>query len=189
MGITITKPQEQMILSGLLHTGKIIRNGRNYYYRETFPERRYDFCQFKCEVLGDLISKSGIHPIKNQQGRIGFCTVNDPVFIAYRACTNMDLIRRMDDLGLVTFLLTQGRVVGARMTISGSHLSEDEYLVIAERMKALFDIDARIYQKGIILTATDFMKLFPIVYQVTREYGLNFMDQIYPSNVTITPIG
>ena len=107
----ITNFQEQIILGGILGDGSFKKNGSNYYYRECHAIPEAEYLEWKFNALKNLTT-SKLYNIpkrkESQNDQIGFQTVNTPSLNPYVHMDIDEVIDKLDELGIIIWLLDDG---------------------------------------------------------------------------------
>lgn len=140
--INFNQKQEQVILSGILGDGNIKRNGRNYYYRETHAKKEKEYCEFKHNMLQPYISKGGFKISDKRDGQWGFQTINSPSLKEYKKMSKSEVIDRLDDFGLVLFLLDDGWKKTFGWNVSVCDFNQDERNLLIKKLNSVFNISS-----------------------------------------------
>lgn len=138
----ITGLEEQIILSGILGDGRLKKNGCfNYYYSECHALDEKEYCEWKYIELSNTLTKDmnmyGKNLNNNHGDAIEFCTKTTPSLIKYAEMNISDVILRLDQNGLVLYLLDDGCFCKhsklGNFVISGGVLSHSQLEMLCDR--------------------------------------------------------
>lgn len=138
----IAERQEQILLGGILGDGSFKKNGTNYYYRESHAVPEADYLKWKYKELKNM-STGKLYDIparrETQNPQIGMQTVNTPSLTPYAKMTRMEAINKIDELGLIVWMLDDGwcrhNCKSGCYGISAAAFSAEEIDAILEKMK------------------------------------------------------
>lgn len=104
--------QKQLIYGGILGDGRLKRNGKyNYYYSECHAMQEKEYCEWKHRAFGNLTNGTNMYG-KNLNNEyvdaIEFCTRTTPTLIEYANLSKDEVIERINEVGLIIFLLDDG---------------------------------------------------------------------------------
>lgn len=105
--------KEQILLSGIIGDGRLKVNGKmgNVYYSECHAMDEYEYCIWKHKNLG-LLTKStkpyGKNLNNNYSDAIEFCTITTPSLKKYKNMAKLEIIKKLNPLGLILLLLDDG---------------------------------------------------------------------------------
>lgn len=142
--IHLTDVQEQVILSGILGDGNIKRNGSNYYYRESHSKKQIEYCHFKYEILKEHTSKSGFRQVDNRDGQWGFQTINAVNLKDYKELSKCEVIDRLNQFGLLLYILDDGWLSKYTYNLSTGMLNEDEVVHLMNKFDKEFNIHCKL---------------------------------------------
>lgn len=111
--VPITKFSEQIILSGIIGDGRLKVNGKlgNVYYSECHALDEKEYCEWKHKSLGFLTKTTNMYG-KNLNNKysdaIEFCTITTPSLIKYKKMSKLEVIKKLNSLGLILLILDDG---------------------------------------------------------------------------------
>jgi len=147
--VNLSYLQEQIIFGGLLGDGRLKRNGRNnYYYSECHALGESDYLRWKFNSLGELTSGHNIYPknnnLKDVSDALEFTTLTTPSLKKYVDMSKLDIIKQLDELGLIIYLLDDGWLNSntklGNLTITTYPLTSDEREALHRQWKKIADI-------------------------------------------------
>lgn len=132
--------QNQILLSGRLGDGYFKKNGRyNYSYTESHSEKEIQYLQWKCDILGDMITKNGIVPIPKKGFNVNtmyeFRTITSPSFIKYAEQSLCETIEKLNEYGLLLYMLDDGWFSSDSFYISRGVLNNKESDLVVDMFK------------------------------------------------------
>lgn len=147
---------EQILLSGILGDGNFKKNGKyNYYYRECHSVLEQEYLQWKFDNLKPLTDGCAItfKPKKweTQNDQKNFNTKTLKELIPYANTSKGDAIKRLNDLGLVLYILDDGwkhhysrnnNNFNINLAVHG--LTEEEKQLLLNRYKNILNVDGKI---------------------------------------------
>lgn len=168
----LTLQQHQLILGGILGDGNLKRNGSNFYYRESHSAKEREYCQWKCELFGNLVSKSGLHLVDKRDGQFGFQTKNFVTFRYYKNLTIEEVIADLSHFGVLIFILDDGWANGHALRIANGVLSRSQRELFKSQVDSLFGIDLKLCKYDMGILHQDLPKVLPYF----KEYVPNTID-------------
>ena len=137
----ITPRLEQIILGGILGDGSFKKNGSNYYYRECHAIPEADYLRWKYHEFGNMTTGK-LYDIpargENQNPQIGMQTVNTPSLRPYAMMDSMTAIAKLDELGILIWLLDDGWIRRNSKVcsygVSAASFSDEEIFAIIEKL-------------------------------------------------------
>lgn len=178
----------QIILSGIIGDGRLKRNGsQNYYYSECHAMGESEYVKWKFDNLGELtdIGRSngkllyGKNNNNHHSDALEFTTLTTPTLIKYAEMEKEDVIKNLDDLGLILLILddgwTQRYKSGHRTMLSISGLRPTEKILLKEKYEDVFKIEGSLF--GIKRVDLGFKASDESVFIKTLEkYNLRELD-------------
>lgn len=156
---TIDDVQNQIILSGILGDGNLKKNGMyNYYYRESHSVKEEEYLEWKFNKLKPLTEGCNITYIparrETQNPQKIFNTKTLKELIPYSNMSKLDIIKELNELGLVLYILDDGwkhnhskysNKYNINLAVHG--LSNPEKLLLIEKYKTVLNVECKIICK------------------------------------------
>ena len=143
--VELTAKQHQILLGGWLGDGRFKNNGRhNVYYSECHALGESDYLRWKFEQLGVLTEHAVIYQKNQNDDRFSdaeeFTTLTTPTLVPYKSLSRLEVIKQLDELGLIIHLLDDGwfaysseKRTNGRFCITTYNWSEEEIQALIDQ--------------------------------------------------------
>lgn len=144
----ITKVAHQILLSGRFGDGSFRSMGNGVIYREKHAMDEKDYCLWKYNNLGDLTKNNKLYYYKDKY--INFDSSNSSQLRYYIDTPKLELISKLDSLGLLLYFLDDGWVLKRKGyyagNISSIKLTFEEMNYLAYKFKELCECNTKVAQ-------------------------------------------
>lgn len=144
--IKLTHLEEQIILSGIIGDGYLQKRDfkhrdSTFLYRECHAMGEMWYCAWKFIKLHRLTHRHTLYGKNRNDDRysdgVELCTVQGTLLKPYYYMSKMDIIKKLDDTGLILLLLDDGwysdNSKNGRFLVSGGSLNNDELMALSKQ--------------------------------------------------------
>ena len=186
--VKFNRVMDQIILSGILGDGRLKRNGsKNYYYSECHALGEKEYLRWKFDNLGELTKYTKMYGeqlySKNMNNissdALEFTTLTTPSLVKYAEMSNLEVIEKLDDLGLLLLVFddgwTQKYKAGHTVYISGGTMTERELEALSNRCNSILGITPNIVgnkRKDLRFKASD----GHVFEELSKKYDMDKLD-------------
>lgn len=177
----ITKIAEQILLSGKFGDGNFRKMGLGAIYREKHALDEKDYCIWKFTKLGELTQQNRLYYYKDKY--INFDTSNSKQLLYYINTPKIELITKLNELGLLLYFLDDGWVLKRKGyyagNISSVKLSFEEMNLLATKFRNLCECTVKVSQwhkqdgsSPLVIYIQDISTLI----EIAKEYKMQGLD-------------
>lgn len=182
--------QKQIIYSGTLGDGNIRVSGYGAIYREKHSLKEKEYCLWKNENLKDLTKDKKIYQYKEIY--ISFDTYNCKEILEIYLKDKKEIIKELDELGLILYLFDDGWVrhykKHSSFVVESKKISLENMIELKNKFEKIFETEVTLNTRKCKKTNKDIITLnvkkINKLIDICKKFKLNELD-IYKKKIKI----